>query len=205
MNQFTWLTMAAHSGREASDRQGRRYQRTRPRKPATNVRHIISQFSLTVLNTTNSAPLSRRHRAATTGALPFLRLLLASTSPTKPHAPRLNLQDRAGNTPLHLALESGHGEIAVALIEAGADRERTDQDGLRAEEIPGVGGQEAKKVREYSKPRLNISVGFGGGERWADHRTAWACSRAALWAVRAKLGTTMLQTIASKGFRSVVQ
>ena len=30
----------------------------------------------------------------------------------------------AGNTPLHLALESGHGDAAVVLIEAGADRER---------------------------------------------------------------------------------
>ena len=29
-----------------------------------------------------------------------------------------------GNTPLHLALESGHGDAAVVLIEAGADRER---------------------------------------------------------------------------------
>lgn len=98
--------------------------------------------------------LPRRHRAATTGALPFLRLLLASTSPKKPNAPRLNLQDRAGNTPLHLALESGHGEIAVALIEAGADRGRTDQDGLRAEDIPGVGGNEGKKVKDYSKSQL---------------------------------------------------
>lgn len=37
---------------------------------------------------------------------------------------RLNTSDRAGNTPLHLAMESGHGEAAVVLIEAGADRER---------------------------------------------------------------------------------
>lgn len=29
-----------------------------------------------------------------------------------------------GNTALHLAMESGHGEAAVTLIEAGADRER---------------------------------------------------------------------------------
>lgn len=27
-------------------------------------------------------------------------------------------------TPLHLAMESGHGEAAAVLIEAGADRER---------------------------------------------------------------------------------
>jgi 26S proteasome non-ATPase regulatory subunit 10 len=38
-------------------------------------------------------------------------------------------QDRAGNTPLHLAVESGHAECAVALIEGGADRDRGDQEG----------------------------------------------------------------------------
>jgi ankyrin repeat protein len=32
-----------------------------------------------------------------------------------------------GNTPLHLALESGHGDAAVVLIEAGADRERVSR------------------------------------------------------------------------------
>lgn len=51
---------------------------------------------------------------------------------------------------MHLAVESGHAELAVALIEAGADRHRTDPDGKRAEEIDGVGGTESKKVREYS-------------------------------------------------------
>jgi 26S proteasome non-ATPase regulatory subunit 10 len=35
------------------------------------------------------------------------------------------------------------------LIEAGADRERTNTDGQRPEEIEGVGGQEAKKVLQY--------------------------------------------------------
>lgn len=38
-------------------------------------------------------------------------------------------QDRAGNTPLHLAIESGHAELAVVLIEGGADRERGDSEG----------------------------------------------------------------------------
>ena len=59
--------------------------------------------------------LPRRHRAATTGATPFVRLILASESPGSFKKPRLNLQDRAGNTPLHLAMESGHAEVAVAL------------------------------------------------------------------------------------------
>lgn len=43
-----------------------------------------------------------RHRAATTGATPFIQLLLASESTGSFKKPRLNLQDRAGNTPLHL-------------------------------------------------------------------------------------------------------
>ncbi|GAA5847383.1 hypothetical protein JCM5353_008145 [Sporobolomyces roseus] len=95
----------------------------------------------------NQLPL---HRASTTGSLPFIHLILASLSPSKPEKPRLNLSDRAGNTPLHLAVESGHAECAVALIEGGADRERGDSEGMRAEEIQGVGGTEAKKVRDYS-------------------------------------------------------
>ncbi|TNY20484.1 putative proteolysis and peptidolysis-related protein [Rhodotorula diobovata] len=94
----------------------------------------------------NQLPL---HRASTTGSLPFLHLLLSSTSPHPPHKPRLNLSDRAGHTPLHLAVESGHAEVAVALIEAGADRDKGDADGVRPEEMEGVGGTEAKKVREY--------------------------------------------------------
>ncbi|GAA5899461.1 hypothetical protein JCM6882_009123 [Rhodosporidiobolus microsporus] len=94
----------------------------------------------------NQLPL---HRAATTGSIPFVHLILQSKSPNKPEKPRLNLLDRAGNTPLHLAVESGHAELAVVLIEGGADRERGDADGVRPEEIEGVGGTEAKKVREY--------------------------------------------------------
>ena len=63
-----------------------------------------------------------RHRAATTGSAAFISLLLHP--PEGSPKPRLNTGDRIGNTPLHLAMESGYGEAAVMLIEAGADRGR---------------------------------------------------------------------------------
>ncbi|WVR03446.1 hypothetical protein IAU60_000437 [Kwoniella sp. DSM 27419] len=87
------------------------------------------------------------HRAATTGNHAFLSLLLHP--PEGRPKTRLNGADRAGNTPLHLAFESGHGDAAVTLIEAGADRERSNSDGQVPEEIDGVGGQEQKNVRGY--------------------------------------------------------
>ncbi|GAA5861664.1 hypothetical protein JCM3774_002662 [Rhodotorula dairenensis] len=101
------------------------------------------------INTRDKANQIPLHRAATTGSVPFIQLILASKSPSKPEKPRLNQADRVGNTPLHLAVESGHAEAAVALIEGGADRDRGDSEGVRAEEIEGVGGVEAKRVREY--------------------------------------------------------
>ncbi|TYJ56724.1 hypothetical protein B9479_002494 [Cryptococcus floricola] len=87
------------------------------------------------------------HRAAATGNNAFLQLLL--NPPEGRAKTRLNTADRAGNTPLHLALESGHGDAAVVLIEAGADRERSNSEGQVPEEIEGVGGQEQKKVLQY--------------------------------------------------------
>lgn len=67
--------------------------------------------------------------------------------------PRLNLADRAGNTPLHLACESGHADAAVALIEAGADRQRTNAQGLVPEQLNDVGDQESRRMRTYIASR----------------------------------------------------
>ncbi|KAF6759833.1 ankyrin repeat-containing domain protein [Ephemerocybe angulata] len=92
----------------------------------------------------NQLPL---HRAATTGSVGFIRLLLESSTPS--NKLRLNTADRSGNTPLHLAMDSGHAEAAVTLINAGADRTRENLDSETPEQILGVGGQEQKLARQY--------------------------------------------------------
>ncbi|KAJ7220291.1 ankyrin repeat-containing domain protein, partial [Mycena pura] len=92
----------------------------------------------------NQVPL---HRAATIGSAAFIRLLLESAVP--PAKTRLNNADRIGNTPLHLAMDSGHGEAAVVLISAGADRTRLNLDGEAPEDVPGVGGTEQRRVKQY--------------------------------------------------------
>ncbi|KAG6369689.1 ankyrin repeat-containing domain protein [Boletus reticuloceps] len=88
------------------------------------------------------------HRAATTGSTGFISLLLHPPEgvTTKP---RLNTGDRVGNTPLHLAMESAHAEVAVLLIEAGADRGRTNVEDITPENVDGVGGEEQRRVKQY--------------------------------------------------------
>ncbi|KAF9007451.1 ankyrin repeat-containing domain protein [Cyathus striatus] len=92
----------------------------------------------------NQLPL---HRAATTGSVGFIRLLLDSSTPS--NKLRLNTGDRIGNTPLHLAMESAHAEAAVVLINAGADRSRENLDGETPEGVEGVGGTEQKNARQH--------------------------------------------------------
>ncbi|CAH7686718.1 ankyrin repeat-containing domain protein [Phakopsora pachyrhizi] len=105
----------------------------------------------------NQQPL---HRAASSGATPFIKLLLQprlkSDGEPDTETPKLKLNqlDRAGHTPLHLALESGHAEAACILIEAGADRGRLDFDGKRPEELTDVlGDQERRRVLQYIESR----------------------------------------------------
>ncbi|KAI5122550.1 hypothetical protein M0805_005277 [Coniferiporia weirii] len=99
------------------------------------------------INARNGANQLPLHRAATTGSTGFVRLLL--NPPEGSAKPRLNTADRVGNTPLHLAMESAHAEVAVMLIEAGADRERTNVDGETPEQLQGVGEQGQRQAREY--------------------------------------------------------
>jgi len=87
------------------------------------------------------------HRAATTGSIGFVTLLLHT--PEGHPKTRLNTGDRIGNTPLHLAMESAHGETAALLIEAGADRSRVNLEDQTAEQLDGVGGVEQRRARAY--------------------------------------------------------
>jgi len=95
----------------------------------------------------NQTPL---HRAASTGSTGFISMLLnPSEAPEGTAKTRLNTADRMGNTALHLAMESAHAEAAVLLIEAGADRSRTNLAEETPETMDGVGGGEQIRAKEY--------------------------------------------------------
>lgn len=56
-----------------------------------------------------------------------------------------------------LCAESAHGSTAVILVEElGADRSRTNEDGLTAEQMEGVGGQEQKRVLDYFRSSVGM-------------------------------------------------
>ncbi|KAI8608019.1 26S proteasome non-ATPase regulatory subunit 10-like protein [Chytriomyces sp. MP71] len=57
------------------------------------------------------------HRACAKGNLACVKLLLAQPNIQLDH------EDRDGNTALHIAVENGYGEVAVLLVEGGADVE----------------------------------------------------------------------------------
>jgi len=116
-------------------------------------RFLISRGSdINARDKANQHPL---HRAATTGSTGFVTLLLHP--PEGSPKTRLNTGDRIGNTPLHLAMESAHGETAALLIEAGADRSRVNLDEQTAEQLDGVGGVEQRRARAYVIDRCGPS------------------------------------------------
>ncbi|PKI83480.1 hypothetical protein MVES_002410 [Malassezia vespertilionis] len=93
------------------------------------------------------------HRAASAGHNAMIRTLLAPPPRADGSAhpkTRVNAVDRLGNTPLHLALDSGNQQTTAVLIgEGGADRTRPNADGILAEEMEGVGGQEQNRIRDF--------------------------------------------------------
>lgn len=99
------------------------------------------------------------HRAAATGQDAMIRLLLKPPAPKNGatrEKTRVNPQDNLGNTPLHLAMDSGQGSAAVVLIEEGnVDRNRLNQDGVRPEDMPGTNEIEQRKVKAYMQSRLD--------------------------------------------------
>lgn len=104
------------------------------------------------------------HRAATAGHDAVIRVLLsppARADGSAHAATRVKCvganspADRLGNTPLHLAIESGHGETAALLIgEAHVDRDRANADGQRPEELEGIGGLEQRRMLDMLHSRF---------------------------------------------------
>jgi len=124
---------------------------------ASKSRVDIGRFILTrgaEINARDRANQLPLHRAATTGSTGFISLLL--NPPEGSAKTRLNSGDRIGNTPLHLAMDSGHAEAAALIIDAGADRGRLNQDGEAPEDVPGVGGVEQKRVKQYIIDRCGM-------------------------------------------------
>lgn len=126
----------------------------------SNVRIAYTRLSLSHLTYKLAHLYSHRnsHRASTTGHDALVRLLLNPPGPkngAKREKTRVNPQDRLGNTPLHLAFDSGHGSTAVVLIEeGGADRNRLNQDEQKPEEMPGTNEIEQRKVLAYVHSKI---------------------------------------------------
>ncbi|KAF6792361.1 hypothetical protein CMUS01_16168 [Colletotrichum musicola] len=65
------------------------------------------------------------HRAAAVGSAPMTMLFIRHHSP-------INATDISGYTALHHAVAEGHGDTAVALLKAGAEAHKRDNDGSLA-------------------------------------------------------------------------
>lgn len=114
------------------------------------VRVLLERGAL--VNARDGAKQCPMHRAASQGHDHVVRILLnpPQRQDGKNHEKtRLNPQDRVGNTPLHLAMDSGHGSTAVLLLQAGADRERGNLDGEAPEDIEGQGGLAQLRLKQY--------------------------------------------------------
>jgi hypothetical protein len=124
---FVQSLMISHRLARYSSTEERTYVNTYPAmvlSTKTLIEYELPPLQINARDKANQCPL---HRAATIGSTSFISLLLDPPTPPAdaPRAKtRINTQDRVGNTPLHLAMESGHGDAAILLIKKGADRGR---------------------------------------------------------------------------------
>ena len=68
------------------------------------------------------------HRASSTARHAVIRALLNSAPSQTTATQWANKRDKAGNSPLHLACEANDGELAMILINAGADKDVLNND-----------------------------------------------------------------------------
>jgi len=68
------------------------------------------------------------HRAASIGSTTLVNLYVFPDPSQKPASP-INGSDRFGMTPLHHACAEGHIDVALLLVQLGADPDRTDKEG----------------------------------------------------------------------------
>jgi len=68
------------------------------------------------------------HRAASIGSTALVNLYMFPNATQKAGSP-INAADRFGMTPLHHACAEGHVEVAILLLELGADPDRLDKQG----------------------------------------------------------------------------
>jgi ankyrin repeat protein len=123
---FVQSLMISHRLARYSSTEERTYVNTYPAmvlSTKTLIEYELPPLQINARDKANQCPL---HRAATIARLPSSRSFstlrrLPQTHHEQRHG---STQDRVGNTPLHLAMESGHGDAAILLIKKGADRGR---------------------------------------------------------------------------------
>ncbi|KAJ3324982.1 hypothetical protein HDV06_005571 [Boothiomyces sp. JEL0866] len=86
-------------------------------------------------------------RAAALGYTRFVRLL-------KEAGAKINIRDGFNNSPLHLAIESEHGDTAVYLIEENADLDMVNKENKTPLQMT-----QNKSVLEFCKRRVEFAVG----------------------------------------------
>ncbi|KAF6803921.1 hypothetical protein CSOJ01_10547 [Colletotrichum sojae] len=89
------------------------------------------------------------HRAAAVGSAPMTTLFI------KHHSP-INATDISGYTALHHAVAEGHGDTAVALLKAGAEAHKRDNDGCLALDL--APDQAVRRYIERAAEREGIDI-----------------------------------------------